>query len=149
MTRAGTKLSTAEQASQLRVSVARLARRLRQEGAGGTDATPSQLAALATLYHEGPMTLGELAAVERVKPPSMTRIVAALEERGLVVRTASVADRRVQHVTVTDAGRAAHQEYRKRRDAWLYRQLTKLDPDDRHLLEQAAAILDRMREDGG
>jgi DNA-binding MarR family transcriptional regulator len=146
MTRAGTKLSTAEQASQLRVSVARLARRLRQEGAG-PDATPSQLAALATLYHEGPMTLGELAAAERVKPPSMTRIVGALEERGLVARTASSDDRRVQNVGVTDAGRAAHQEYRKRRDAWLCRQLGKLSTDERQLLEKAADILDRMRSD--
>jgi DNA-binding MarR family transcriptional regulator len=132
-------------ASQLRVSVARLARRLRQEGAGD-DATPSQLAALATLYHDGPMTLGELAHAERVKPPSMTRIVAGLEERGLVRRESSAEDRRVQRVTVTEAGRAAHEEYRKRRDAWLCRQLTKLEPEEREVLTRAADILDRIRE---
>jgi DNA-binding MarR family transcriptional regulator len=133
-------------ASNLRVGVARLARRLRQEGAG-EDATPSQLTALATLYHRGPMTVGELAGAERVKPPSMTRIVAGLEERGLVTRVSSAHDRRVQHVSVTDAGRAAHEEYRKRRDAWLCRQLTKLDPDERELLMKAADVLDRIRKD--
>ncbi len=133
-------------ASQLRVSVARLARRLRQEGSADQDATPSQLTALATLYRDGEMTLGELAAAERVKPPSMTRVVARLEERGLVRRDHSSDDARVVNVSVTDEGRLAHEEYRKRRDAWLCRQLTKLTPEERELLAKASDVLDRLAE---
>ncbi len=134
-----------ELASRLRVGVARLARRLRQEGAG-EDATPSQLTALATLYHRGPMTPGELAATERVKPPSMTRIVAALEERGLVTREGSAEDRRVVHVLVTDAGRRAHEEYQQRRDEWLHRRLATLTGEERALLARAAGLMDRLVE---
>lgn len=140
-----TKASTASQASQLRVSVARLARRLRQEGsAADQDATPSQLTALATLYRDGPMTLGELAAAERVKPPSMTRVVAALEERGLVKREPSAEDGRVVDVHVTHEGRRSHEEYRKRRDAWLCRRLQTLSPDERDLLRRASDLLDKV-----
>jgi DNA-binding MarR family transcriptional regulator len=92
------------------------------------------------------MTLGELAAAERVKPPSMTRVVARLEERGLVRRDHSSDDARVVHVSVTDEGRLAHEEYRKRRDAWLCRQLTKLTPEERELLAKASDVLDRLAE---
>lgn len=140
-----TKPSTASQASHLRVSVARLARRLRQEGsATDQDATPSQLTALATLYRDGPMTLGELAAAERVKPPSMTRVVAALEERGLVRREHSTEDARVVHVHITADGRRSHEDYRKRRDAWLFRRLQTLTPDERDLLRRASDLLDKV-----
>src|SRR5438309_2886518 len=94
--------ATPELASRLRSCVARLSRRLRQEGMVNQEATPSQLTAIATLSLTGPMTLGELAGAERVKPPTMTRIVAALEERGLVRREPSPDDRRVVHVVLTD-----------------------------------------------
>ncbi|MEX2394388.1 MAG: MarR family transcriptional regulator [Actinomycetota bacterium] len=132
-------------ASRLRVAVARLARRLRQEGSSD-DSTPSQLTALSTLYHEGPMTIGALAAAERVKPPSMTRVVAALEERGLVTREHSPKDARVVFVQATQAGRRSHEEYRKRRDAWLAQQLNKLSAEDRDVLIKATEILDRMAD---
>lgn len=138
------KLSAPQQASQLRVSVARLARRLRQEGSQDENATPSQLTALATLYRDGPMTLGELAAAERVKPPSMTRVVEALEERGLVRRDRSTDDARCVHVSATDSGRRAHEDYRQRRDAWLAVQLAKLTTEERDTLRLAADLLDRM-----
>lgn len=140
------KVSAPQQASHLRVSVARLARRLRQEGSHDENATPSQLTALATLHRDGPMTLGELAAAERVKPPSMTRIVAALEERGLVRRDPSPTDARSVLVCATEAGHGAHQEYRKRRDAWLAVQLSKLSPEERDLLRRASDLLDRMAD---
>ena len=130
-------------ASDLRVSVARLARRLRQEGAPG-DATPSQLATLALIYRSKPMTLGELAAAERVRPPSMTRIVAALEEHGLVKREQSPDDGRVLHVLITEKGRRAHEEYQKRRDEWLSKQLAHLSSDERKLLHRAAELLERL-----
>jgi DNA-binding MarR family transcriptional regulator len=139
--------ATPELASRLRSSVARLGRRLRQEGIVNEEASPSQLTALATLFRTGPMTLGELAAAERVKPPTMTRSVGALEERGLVRREASTDDGRVVHVIVTADGRRAHEEYRKRRDAWLRRRLSRLTPAERHTLAWAAEILDQMAED--
>jgi DNA-binding MarR family transcriptional regulator len=132
-------------ASRLRVSIARLARRLRQEGSPD-DSTPSQLTALSTLFNEGPMTIGALAAAERVKPPSMTRVLAALEERGLVERETSPKDARVVFVKATEAGRRSHEEYRKRRDAWLAQQLNKLSAEDRDILAKAADVLDRMAE---
>ena len=139
--------ATPELASRLRASVARIGRRLRQEGMVNEEATPSQLTAIATLFLTGPMTLGELAGAERVKPPTMTRIVAALEERGLVRREPSPDDRRVVHVVLTDEGRRAHEEYRKRRDAWLRSKLSGLSTPERHTLAWAAEILDRLAED--
>lgn len=111
------------------------------------EATPSQLTALGTLFVSGPMTLGELAAAERVKPPTMTRIVAALEERGLVQREASVDDRRVVQVVLTDEGRHAHEDYRKRRDAWLRSRLGRLSVAERNALAWAAEIFHRMAEE--
>lgn len=130
-------------ASQLRTAVARLARRLRQEGAHD-ETSPSQLIALATLYRDGPMTVGELASSERVKPPTMTRVVAALEEQGYVRREPSPDDGRCVRVLVTDAGRAAHDRYRLRRDEWLAGRLDALSAEDLAVLAQASDILDRL-----
>src|SRR5436190_20346664 len=85
-----------ELAARLRLAVNRLARRLRQHA--DTDISPSQLSALATLTRKGPLTVGDLSAAERVKPPTMTRIVASLGELGLATRTTDPADRRVAQV---------------------------------------------------
>src|SRR5437763_4164453 len=139
------KTTSASLASHLRVAIARLARQLRQEGAQ-EDATPSQLAALATLYHRAPITLGELAAIERVKPPTMTRVVAGLEEKGLVRREHTSADGRMIHVAITDTGRKAHEDYQKRRDAWLARKLAELNKEERATLAEAALIFERLVE---
>jgi len=146
MLRTVTRTTSTTLASHLRIAVARLARRLRQEGAE-EGASPSQLAALGTLFHQGTsITVGELAARERVKPPTMTRVVAALEERGLVRREHTSADGRIIHVTITDAGRAAHEEYAKRRDVWLARKLADLPREERAILAQAAVIFERVVE---
>ena len=110
------------------------------------EASHSQLSALATLFRTGAMTIGELAGAERVRPPTMTRIVAALEERGLARRQPSASDGRVVQVVLTDAGRSAHQEYRKRRDAWLRNRLATLSGPERSTLAWAAEIFDRMAE---
>lgn len=110
------------------------------------DTTPSQLTALSTLYRSGPMTLGELAAAERVKPPSMTRIVAALEERGLIRREPSSVDGRVVRVVVTEGGRKAQEEYRKRRDEWLHKRLERLSPEERAVVARASELLDELVE---
>ncbi len=90
-------------AARLRLSATRLARRLRQESGAGL--SPSQLSALAVVDHRGPLTLGTLAEVERVAPPSVTKVVAKLVADGLVVRSVDAHDRRIVHITITDRGR--------------------------------------------
>jgi DNA-binding MarR family transcriptional regulator len=130
-------------ASALRLSVMRLARRLRAQRAD-TSLSLSQLAALATVDRHGPLTPGELAAHERVQPPSMTRVVAALETAGLVTRARHATDGRQVVLQVSEAGTALLQEDRRRRDAWLAQRLRDLPPADLAVLRQAAAVLDRL-----
>ncbi len=130
-------------ASALRLAVMRLARRMRGERAD-TSLTLSQLAALATLERSGPLTPRELAAAERVQPPSMTRLAASLEAAGLVTRTAHPSDRRQVLLAASPAGTALLHEDRRRRDAWLARRLAELPPEDREVLRRAAAVLDRL-----
>src|SRR5512135_1701684 len=103
----------------------RLARRLRNERAH-TDLTLTQLAVLATLDRHGVMTPGELASHEKVQPPSMTRVVGALESAGLVSRAPHPSDGRQGLVTLTDAGRELLAEDRRRREAWLACRLREL-----------------------
>jgi DNA-binding MarR family transcriptional regulator len=130
-------------ASALRLAVMRLARRMRAERPDSS-LTLTQLAALSTLERLGPLTPRELAAAERVSPPSMTRVVAALEAAGLVGRTDHPSDRRQVLLTASSVGSALLREDRRRREAWLAQRLRELDPDDRDVLRQAAAVLDRL-----
>jgi len=132
----------AELAARLRLSVLRLARRLRQQA--DADVSASQLSALASLASAGALTLGELSAAERVKPPTMTRIVASLEELGLVTRTVDPADRRCARVCVSDAGRRFIERSRHRKDAYLAARLGALDPTDRAALAGAVDALERL-----
>jgi len=128
--------------SQLRLAVMRLARRLRQEA--GSDITLSQLSALATVAARGLVSLRELADVERITPPSMTRISTHLEERGLVTRTVDTADRRVAHLAVTEAGQVLLETTRSRRDAYLATQLRALTPEEHEVLARALPLLERL-----
>ncbi len=130
-------------AAELRTSVMRLARRLRRMRAD-TALSLGQLAALGTLDRHGPMTPGELAAHERVQPPSMTRIVKALEETGYVTRTPHATDGRQVVVALTADGTRLLKQDRKQREAWLAQRLRDLDPEDRELLQRAAEVLDRL-----
>lgn len=130
-------------ASSLRLAVMRLARRMRAERAQ-TALTLSQLAALATLERHGALTPGELAAHERVQPPSMTRIVTTLQDAGLVARSPHPSDGRQALLTVTPAATALLREDRRRRDAWLAQRLEELDDRDRAVLRAAAGVLDRL-----
>jgi len=130
-------------ASSLRLAVMRLARRLRAQRAD-TSLGLSQLAALATLDRHGPLAPGELAAHERVQPPSMTRLVGSLEFAGLVTRAAHPTDGRQVLLTTSPAGRALLDEDRRRRDAWLTQQLRDLPAADLAVLRAAAAVLDRL-----
>jgi DNA-binding MarR family transcriptional regulator len=141
----GTARNPTELASQLRLSVMRLSRRLRQHAP--SDITPSQLSLLATLVREGPMPSGDLAAAERIQPPTVTRIVDSLAERGLVSRTTDEHDRRVSRVAATTEGRALVESIRRRRDAYLAQRLRTLPPDDLARLAVAAGLLERLLED--
>jgi DNA-binding MarR family transcriptional regulator len=137
-------------ATAMRISISRLARRLRVErlGLGGTETVLSdiQLAALAALARHDSMTPGELAEHEKVQPPSMTRVIAVLEERGLVRRKPHATDRRQVVLTVTDEGRDVVQRVRRRREAWLAQRLQELTPDERQILLAAAPILEKISQ---
>src|SRR5215472_6834751 len=140
--------SDAGLATALRISVSRLARRLRVErqAEGLASLSDTQLAALAVLDRHGAMTPGELADHEKVQPPSMTRVIAALEERGLVMRAPHATDRRQVVLTVTEQGRAVVQELRQLREAWLALRLHDLSPQERGILRSAAPILEKLSQ---
>ena len=129
-------------AERLRLVITRLARRLRQEG--DTDASPTQLSALATIERRGPITLGELATAERIQPPTVTAAIDRLETQGLVRRQVDDVDRRVTRVAVTADGRKLLARQRSRKTAYLARRLRALTPDEHATLDAAAAILDRV-----
>jgi len=132
--------STTELASHLRLVVMRLSRRLRQHAPA--DITPSQLSALAVVVRDERLTLSQLAEAERVQPPTMTRIVESLLQRGLVTRTPSDEDRRVAWVAPTAEGSALVAAVRKQRDAYLARHLRDLSEDDIAVLTRAADLLE-------
>jgi DNA-binding MarR family transcriptional regulator len=135
----------ADLAEHLRLSVTRLARRLRQQG--GLDASPTQVAALATIERHGPITLGDLAAAERVQPPTITAAVGRLEQQGLVARRPDRDDKRVVRVVVTAGGRRLLARNRSLKTAFLARRLDTLDATERATLEDAAALLDRLLDE--
>ncbi|HEY3749454.1 MAG TPA: MarR family transcriptional regulator [Pseudonocardiaceae bacterium] len=130
-------------ASRLRLAVVRLNRRLRAQRTNST-VTLTQIAAMSTLFKCGPLTPGELAAREGVQPPSMTRVIAALEEFGFVSRKPHPTDGRQAIVALTDEGRVFHDAEVSAREAWLDRRLAELDDEERELLGRAAEIIDRM-----
>ena len=129
-------------AAHLRITVTRLARLLRRQA--DTGLSPSQLSALTSIERHGPLTLGALADVERVAPPSITKVVAKLEERGLVTRRPDDADRRVVHVATTEAGNVLLADVRQRKDVWLASRLGDLDDDQRTRLVAALDVLDEL-----
>lgn len=134
-----------EVTARLRLVVMRLARRLRGQAEGGV--TASQLSALSSLCNRGPLTLGELSAVERVKPPTMTRIVTSLEELGLVARVPDPDDRRVCRAELTGAGRRLLEGNQRRKDAYLASRLAALPDADRAAVAGAVDALERLLED--
>src|ERR1700748_3386445 len=137
-------------ATALRISVSRLARRLRVErtaqGTPGSELSDTQFAAPSALDRHSGMTPGELAEHEKVQPPSMTRVIAALEERGLVMRVPHSTDRRQVVLSVTENGRAEVQRARRRREAWLAKRLKELTPQERATLRAAAPILEKLSQ---
>jgi DNA-binding MarR family transcriptional regulator len=131
-------------APRLRLAITRMARRLRQEA--GTDLGPSGIAALATLERHGPLSPSELAERERIKRPTVTRIVANLEAAGLVERVKDPDDGRASILTATPAASALLRRLRARKTAYLARRIEGLDAEDRRTLERAADLLEGMLE---
>lgn len=142
---ARTTLDTAALAHDLRLAVMRLSRQLRSQRTDPS-VTLTQLAAMSTLRRHGPLTPGELAALERVQPPSMTRVLATLEERGLVHRAKHETDGRQVIVSLTPAAEAALDEDAKAREAWLSCRLHELSPADRDELRRAARLMEALLE---
>src|SRR5215469_4231239 len=145
-TRSDTGLATA-----LRISISRLARRLRVEqrvGVGGPETALSdiQLASLAALERHQAMTPGELADYEKVQPPSMTRVIVVLEERRLVQRSPHPTDRRQVILTVTPEGRALVHRVRRRKEAWLAQRMEDLTPEELAALRAAAPVLEKLSQ---
>jgi DNA-binding MarR family transcriptional regulator len=138
--------SSSALASRLRLAIARTARRLRQEA--GAELSPSMSSALASIDRHGPLTPSELAARERIQRPTVTRVLAHLEETALVVRTPDPRDGRSYLIAVSPAGHATIEELRTRKDAYLARRLDELTPEDREVLDRAAGILERVLDEG-
>jgi DNA-binding MarR family transcriptional regulator len=142
---AATRTTISELASLLRPSLLRLTRVVRNQRVD-MSVTLTQLSAMGTLSKRGPMSAGELAACERVQPPSMTKVLANLEDRGLVRRGVHPTDRRQAIIAITDAGEELLGSERRSRDAWLSRRLATLTPDERALLQRVVPILDKLAE---
>lgn len=133
----------AELASALRLSLLRATRRLRAQRVN-TAATLSQLSALATVGKSGPLSAGEVAAIERVQPPSMTKILASLEQAGWIERSPHPDDRRQSVIVITAAGRDLLDEETRARDEWLAQRLVDFSAEDLRKLSEAVEVLDRL-----
>ena len=139
------RVTAAELSAALRPSLLRLTRILRNQRVD-LSVTLTQLSAMATLRKKGPMSAGELAACERVQPPSMTKVLASLEDKGLVRRDAHPTDRRQAIIVLTEAGARLLESERRQRDAWLSQRLAQLTPDERALLRDVIPVLDKLAE---
>ncbi|MBK5219652.1 MAG: MarR family transcriptional regulator [Thermoleophilia bacterium] len=136
-----------DSAAQLRMAIVRTARRLRQEAAGEAGGlTPTSTATLASIDRFGPLTPSELADIERVKRPTMTRTLGCLEREGLIERTPDPADGRSALIAINAAGRERLRRLRSRKNAYLARRMRDLSAEDVETLGRAAEILDRIRE---
>lgn len=142
---AATRSTIAELAAQLRPSLLRLTRMIRNQRAD-TSVTLTQISTMATLRKRGPMSAGELAACERVQPPSMTKILAHLEERGFVRREPHPSDRRQAIISITEAGNALYDSEQRSREAWLTQRLGALTGEERAQLRAVVPLLDRLAE---
>jgi DNA-binding MarR family transcriptional regulator len=134
--------SDLELAARLRLAITRTARRLRQEA--GTDLSPSQLAALATIERHGPLAPSELAERERIRRPTATRVLSRLVEAGLIERIPDPADGRSAIVSVSSEGRALLRRLRRRKTAYLATRIRDLPPQDLSALARATEVLESI-----
>ncbi|MFC6018539.1 MarR family winged helix-turn-helix transcriptional regulator [Plantactinospora solaniradicis] len=140
------RMPPAQLATLLRDAITRLNRRVRQTRPVG-DLTATQLSALTSLELAGALTPRELADTERVQPPTMTKIVAKLEERGLVQRTPHPTDGRQVILAATDSGRTVLAQFDRARNEWLAGRLAELTLEERDALQRAAEILQKVARD--
>jgi DNA-binding MarR family transcriptional regulator len=140
-----TATRASELAALLRPSLLRLTRLVRNQRVD-TSITLTSLSAMASLQKHGPMSAGELAAVERVQPPSMTKVLASLEEKNLVRREPHPHDRRQAIIAITATGIELLDSERRSRDQWLTKRLDTLSGDERALLLRVVPILDKLAQ---
>jgi DNA-binding MarR family transcriptional regulator len=133
-------------ADDLHSASVHLLRRLRKEDAA-SGLSPARLSALSVVVFGGPIRISDLARAEQVRAPTITPIVSALEEQGLIVREADARDARASVLRATAKGRTLMAEGRARRIARLARQLRALSSNDRALLERAAVLLEKLARD--
>jgi DNA-binding MarR family transcriptional regulator len=133
-----------ELASRLRLCINRLHRMLRQEALAGL--SPAQASALGSVSRLGSPTLGELASVEQVQPPTMTRIVASLQETGMVTRITDDSDRRSARVRITPAGKRNLERIRTLKNAFLVQRLAELGQDEQESAADLVALLEHLVE---
>jgi DNA-binding MarR family transcriptional regulator len=138
--------SAPELASRLRLAITRTARRLRQDAGPGL--SPTQASALSTIERVGPLTPSELARIEQVQRPTISRVSARLGQAGLIERVPDELDGRGARLRVTPEGRRTLRALRGRKTAYLAERLEQLDPEEQAILAQASELLERMLEDG-
>jgi len=142
---AQTKLTAAELAAALSPSLLRLPRRVPNQRVD-TSVSLAQLSAIGTLLKRGAMSAGELAACEQVQPPSMTKIIAGLVDKGMVTREAHPSDKRQAIVVLTQAGSDLLESERRQRTAWLTQRIAKLTADERRAIRDVIPVLDKLAE---
>lgn len=130
--------------AQLRLSVTRLARQLRQTS--DQQLTPTQVSVLATIWRHGSLTLGELAEGERVAAPTISKVAGVLADKGLIERNPDPEDRRFIRVELTTEGHALLERSRSRRTAWLTQRLRQLSDDEFDRLQAAADVFDKLTD---
>lgn len=135
--------SEIESIPDLRLGLMRLSRRLRQERPDDA-LTPSQVAVLATLVQQGPSTPGQIAESERIKPPSVTRILASLEAEDLITRAPHPKDGRQVIITLTERAESRIEASREAKNVWLRSQLEQLPEQERQLVLAVAPLLNRL-----
>jgi DNA-binding MarR family transcriptional regulator len=143
-----TDAQLAATARELRQGVVRLARRLRNQGRGDGEVTPLALSVIGRLYRHRALTPRALADAEHVSPQTLTRVLAALEERGLVSRSGDPSDGRQSLIELTEAGLRALREDAARRDEWLAAAMaSSLTPAEQQIVRVAAGLLDRLADE--
>jgi len=135
----------AELAAQLRPALLRLGRMIRNQRVDFS-LTLGQLSALYTIEKSGPLSPRQIASLERVQPPSMTKILASLEELDFIRREPHPTDGRQALIAVTPKGEEYLQIERTARDRWLNRRLAMLEPAERAILMSAAPLIDKLAE---
>lgn len=144
--RVATPTPTPADVDRLRVAFIRLARRIRTSSV--ETLTPSQLAVLGTVVRRGRLTVGQIAEIEHVKPPSVSKIVGALEVQGYLEREVDPNDRRCAYIVPSVLGTTYVEEVRAAGRTWLATRLDGLTEADRSSLAEALPVLERLLEVG-